>query len=215
MEQEFAVGTRFSRLVIVGQGEKRNGAIHVKCLCDCGKITRPSIYKLRSGRIKSCGCLKHELLLKASTTHGQTVGHAPTPEYVTWASMKQRCTRAPSEYKCSHRYLGRGIAVCDRWKDSFENFLADMGPKPTPRHSIERLDNAKGYSPDNCIWADMKAQQRNRTNNRRIVAGEAYGLLCEWAEFTGIKRETIRDRIDRYGWSPLRAVTTQAGHSIT
>jgi hypothetical protein len=126
-------------------------------------------------------------------THGDT----RSPEHIAWCNIKARC------YKPSHNsypnYGAKGITVCERWLNSFENFLADMGRRPSLSHSIERKDNSLGYSKENCIWADKKAQARNRTNNRRVTIGGTTLLLCEWADKTGIRWDTLKYRLDA-GW---------------
>ncbi len=119
--------------------------------------------------------------------------------------MKQRC------YSHNKRnfadYGGRGIMVCERWRNSFENFLADMGPRPTPLHSIDRIDNSLGYDPANCRWATRTEQNRNKRSNRYMTMNGRTMILTDWAIETGIKRETIKERIRR-GWTISRALTT-------
>ena len=103
------------------------------------------------------------------------------------------------------RYGGRGITVAEEWKNDFAKFLEDMGPKPSPKHSIERKDNDLGYSRDNCIWATSRQQSRNRSDSKRITAWGVSQTTPAWAEQTGVKRDTILHRL-AYGWSPERAL---------
>jgi len=124
-------------------------------------------------------------------------GHAPdkgqSPEYVAWRDMVQRCTN-PSCRKFA-RYGGRGIGVCDSWRDSFVSFLSDMGERPSDKHSLDRIDNNLGYSPANCRWATWKTQARNRCNNNVIEIDGVERTLTEWCELHGIHQSTFRKRI--------------------
>lgn len=131
--------------------------------------------------------------------------------YSTWNGMLKRCYDPKN--RAYHWYGGRGITVCERWRGSFEAFLADMG-FPPPGRQIDRIDNAKGYSPDNCRWADVKTQARNRRNNRTISTGGEQKTLAEWEEVANRDRATIASRIDRDGWTPEEAVTTPAGKRL-
>lgn len=134
-------------------------------------------------------------------------GLTGTPEHRSWLSMITRCHGSHPSRSDWHLYQGAGITVCDRWRASFAAFLEDMGQKPSPRHSIERIDSAKNYEPSNCIWASPKQQARNTTRNRRITLNNETLTLSAWAERTGLKRETISDRLGR-GWTIERALTT-------
>lgn len=125
-------------------------------------------------------------------------------EYRAWSGMRTR-VRNP-KFKDWHRYGGRGIRVCERWND-FANFFADMGPKPTPRHTLDRIDSDGHYEPDNCRWATPKEQARNwASRNRRLTLGAETLPLSAWAERLGWRREVIRDRLNS-GWSVERALT--------
>jgi hypothetical protein len=125
--------------------------------------------------------------------------------YAVWQAMLARC------YNPGHDafdwYGGRGVRVCDRWRSSFDTFLSDMGPRPSPAHQIDRVENDGHYEPSNCRWTDRRTQCRNRRSNRLIEYDGQVRTLTEWAEVTGIGRGTIESRIDRNGWSVERALT--------
>jgi hypothetical protein len=127
-----------------------------------------------------------------------------TPEYWIWSGIKNRCLNP----KDTHfgRYGGRGIVICDRWKDDFATFLADVGPRPSAAHSIDRIDFNGNYEPGNCRWATWVEQQRNRSSNRLLtVAGETM-CVASWSERTGVRQVTIIRRLI-LGWSDERAVS--------
>lgn len=154
------IGKRFERLVITGYAETRNGHYCWNCLCDCGNKCVVPTHTLNSKRQKSCGCLKSELAKARATKHN---GFG-TPEYSTWTGILTR-----THWKSSntfHRYGGRGIKVCKRWL-KFENFLKDMGKKPSKNHSVDRINNDGDYKPSNCRWATPKEQANNRSTNRK------------------------------------------------
>lgn len=123
--------------------------------CDCGERHEAEGVAVRLGDIRSCGCLHREIAASTQTTHGMR----ETPEYEVWCNMKKRCYN--KRVRSFKHYGGRGITVCTEWRDSFEQFYADMGPRP-PGLMIERKDNSLGYSKDNCIWATDTEQSRNR-----------------------------------------------------
>jgi hypothetical protein len=133
------------------------------CQCSCGNTCVVISKHLTTGHTQSCGCFQREQAGQSARTHGQT----QSPEYHSWYAMKSRCSNNNRwDYKY---YGGRGIAVCKRWQNSFKKFLADMGKRPSPRHSLDRYPNPDGdYSPSNCRWATRKQQ---RSNQRRVSNG--------------------------------------------
>jgi len=137
--------------------------------------------------------------------HGQCSGYESTKEYMAWMAMKFRCYNPKN--KAYRRYGGRGIKVCDQWLNSFEQFLSDVGPAPSPKHSVGRIDNDGNYEPGNIEWQLPKPQANNRSTSRFITAFNKTQTLQQWADEIGISRGTIECRIDRYGWSAERAVS--------
>lgn len=155
-------GQRFGALVALSRDERPSKGARWLCACDCGGTTIAFTYNLRSGHTKSCGCIRNEASANRTRTHGLS----GTQEHKSWKSMIRRCTDINfPNYK---RYGAKGITVCEAWRD-FTVFLADMGPMPTPRHSIDRIDNSKGYSKENCKWSSDEEQMRNRTNSRMTL----------------------------------------------
>jgi len=132
--------------------------------------------------------------------------HHDNNYYGTWGSIKSRCYNKNN--KSYQSYGARGITVCDRWlgKDGFKNFMDDMGVKPTPNHTLDRIDNNKGYTPDNCRWADWKTQQNNRNNNKYYEINGVRKTLAQWCEQSTVKGSTVRMRLTAYGWSIERAL---------
>jgi hypothetical protein len=152
------IGMTFGRLTVLSERmiqSEPGGAnrLHCTCKCSCGNTVEVKAHNLLTTNTKSCGCLR--LTGDANRKHGKY----RTPEYYIWSSMRQRCSNPKTQ---SYKYYGaRGIKVCDRWEHSFENFLSDMGPRPDGL-TLERNDNDRGYSPDNCCWATHSRQSKNR-----------------------------------------------------
>jgi hypothetical protein len=163
-------GQRFGRLVVLHHADKdRKGNWRWECVCDCGNRTQPPTYSLVRGETRSCGCLQLETRRQnkregSAPKHGHTVGRS-TAEYRAWNALKTRCTNTNIP---GYKYWGgRGITLCERWRDSFEAFLADMGPRPSPKHSLDRIDNDGNYEPGNCRWATASEQNRNQRRAKR------------------------------------------------
>lgn len=158
---DIKTGQRFGRLSIVKEVEpyvtpKGQSFRKFECKCDCGNIKNVVLSDLRKGNTSSCGCIHKEIFSNVITKHGLRYH----PLYETWKGMKQRCSNPNHQDYID--YGGRGITVCNRWRNSFSNFLEDMGEKPSPEYSIERRNNNEGYDPENCYWATKSEQMKNR-----------------------------------------------------
>lgn len=205
-------GQTFGRLTVVCRVE---GAARVKweCQCSCGNTKQVQSNHLTTGKIVSCGCWLKESVSQRRFRHGAP--HSSDPllrsTYQTWCNMRRRCGNPRN--KDYARYGGKGIAVCERWS-VFQNFLDDLGIKPTAEHGIDRIDYKKGYEPGNCRWADVMTQALNKSD---IILLEYKGKklpLTEWCRMLDKKPEMVRSRI-RAGWSTERALETLPRKTVT
>lgn len=190
-------GMQFGELTVCyDSGEKSHGNVVWTCKCACGNVTNVNSGNLIRGNTKSCGHLRGKWI-----THGCT----DTPEYTTWSSMIKRCTNPKDE--SYHNYGGRGIRVCDRWLHAFENFYADMGPRTSNSHSVDRRDNDGNYEPGNCYWATKEEQDNNRRTNRIVYFKDKKYTIAQLSKEYGIEYGTLLQRLNR-GWPVERAVET-------
>lgn len=193
-------GKRFGRWIVLERSKKVAPHIHWRCRCQCGTERDVSGVHLRAGRTRSCGCYQKEIRGQLHRTHGLT----NSPEYGAWSRMITRCeAKNNPEY---HRYGGRGIKVCAKWRKSFLAFLADMGPRPTSRHSLDRIDNNGNYTPSNCRWATKQEQARNTRRNRYVVVRGERMTLIEAVERYGGNYGTVKWRINARGMSIEKAL---------
>lgn len=197
-------GRVFGRLTVLGFVEKRGRRLFWLCRCQCGTCKAVSRNHLSSGHAQSCGCLRREKAATLKRTHGRS----DSVEHRIWRGIKSRCHNPNSRQYAD--YGGRGILVCKRWKASFEAFFTDMGPRPSANHSIDRINNDRGYSPENCRWAERKQQNRNSRHNHLFTYNEETLCLAEWADRFGISPATLSYRLHR-GWDFHRAVTRGTG----
>ncbi len=203
------IGSRFGRWTVIGPMFRSEKSQRLwPCRCDCGTLKDIQESSMLRGNSKSCGCYRRDDTKARFTTHGYTTeanNKGRAGEYRIWHGMKQRCLNP--NYPAYPDYGGRGVTVCEPWRTSFESFLADMGPRPSPRHSIERIDNDKGYEPGNCRWATPLDQSRNRRSNRVLTFRGQTKPVSAWASELGIKAAAIINRLDR-GWSAEKALST-------
>lgn len=184
------------------------------CQCVCGRIKELYKSSLLYGLSLCCGCLNKEKnrelgrrLQKFSLKHGKT----GTPEYRAWQAAKNRCYN--SKLKSYKDYGGRGITVCERWLNSFENFLEDIGERPSASHSLERINVNGNYSPDNCRWATKVEQAKNTRRNIYIEINGELKVVSDLCKEFGVLDKVVYARIAT-GWDPLKAVSTPSDETI-
>lgn len=188
-------GQRFGRWLVIGYAGMVNHAPSWNCVCDCGNTGVIPGGNLRLGRATSCGCYHSEELRARNTKHGNATRAKHTPEYMAWLNMRLRCwDKSNPEF---HRYGGRGISVCERWANSFSNFLSDMGPRPSSGHSIDRKENNGNYEPDNCRWATRREQMANTSRSRFVVLRGERMIMSEAARRSGLSVGGIAYRIEK------------------
>jgi len=173
------------------------GRHFVMARCECGVLWEGYKYSLLRGLTKSCGCDWRQ------PKHGE--GAKRTPEYTTWQGMRNRCTNP--KYIGYALYGGRGIRICPEWSE-FAAFLDDMGRRPSPQHSLDRIDSNGNYTPQNVRWATATEQSRNTRRNRWITINEETLLFSDWCQRAGIRPTLAYKRIKHHGWSVERAITT-------
>ena len=183
---------KFGRSSIVARADNSaTGQARWLCRCECGIEKVMDSILLRSGRSKSCGCLKRDMLRKSDLKHGHAPLSGVSPTYNSWSGMVARCTNP--NHTTYRLYGGRGVRVCERWLN-FANFLEDMGDKPSGT-SLDRIDTNGNYEHSNCRWTDAKEQARNKRNNHILTIDGASKTVAEWSELLGIPASTISYRL--------------------
>lgn len=201
------LGQSFGAWRVVSFYGKKGSKYAWNCICKCGTRREIISHDLTSGHTRSCGCMKASLTSRALKKHGHVTTRTKgkkSKTYVCWQNMKKRCYNPNSVgYE---NYGGRGIKVCDRWKDSFENFLADMG-EAKDGLSIERIDNNGDYEPQNCRWATRKEQRRNTRACKPVNLGDPFGskLLIDHCKDLNSDYEMVKNRVC-IGWEPEHAI---------
>lgn len=192
------IGQKFDQLTVIAGPVFRNKRTYYICDCLCGQKSEARHDSLLSGNTRSCGCL-----IGTTKKHGHTANGLTSGEYHSWDAMQRRCNNP----RCSQypNYGGRGISVCERWSASFEDFLADMGSRPSPKHSLDRIDVNGNYEPTNCRWATVTEQGNNRRTNKQITYNGETRTYAEWERYLNWPPGTIGSRI-RLGWSQERAL---------
>lgn len=188
---------RFGRWTVIESSRKIEGKYKTKCKCDCGVVREVVTATLRNGSSKSCGCAN----LERHTRHGHAKRGVRSKTYQSWHAMIMRCTNERNpEY---HRY--KKVKICARWME-FSNFLEDMGERPE-NTTLDRIDNSKGYSLDNCKWSTPKEQGNNRKNNRNILFNGETKTLRQWSECLNMKYSTLHGRICKQNMTASDAFT--------
>jgi hypothetical protein len=216
---EDLTGRKYGRLTVVGAATNRprrdrpGRTIKMwKCVCSCGKAVEVTTDNLKRDE-PSCGCRRRENLVSRNKTgnpgrgvsrkgqrgpvkHGHSAHGRVTAEYSTWLGLRGRCRSSSNKDRDTYR----DVTVCDRWADpvtGFGNFLVDMGNRPSAQHSIDRIDNTKGYSPDNCRWATKREQALNRTNTRWLSLHGKTQCASDWATELGLDKKLVYGRLAR------------------
>lgn len=207
VNHEARLGKTFNRLTVAEYSHMHRQAggtpVHYyRCVCSCGNTVVAVWRNVEQGRVKSCGCYMRDKLVARQLRHGHTVGHKPTKAWRIWHGMVSRChSKSNRAYPL---YGGRGIYVCDRWRESFENFFSDMGDAPEGK-TLDRIDNDGPYSPDNCRWATSAEQSLNRRVTVKASINGVTKPAAVWAIEAGAKPDTVRARLAR-GWSHHEAI---------
>lgn len=191
-------GQRFGRLVVIGRDDRNSRKTYFNCQCDCGNVKSVRADSLKAGLIRSCGCMKKEQD-RENLTAAHTHRMSGTRLYEIWQGIKKRCYN-PHDVRYD-RYGGRGIKVCDEWREDFRafcNWATQSGYDETL--TIDRIDNDGDYCPENCRWTNPQEQARNRSSNIRITIGNATKTLTEWCEIFQLDSKTILAMYHRNGF---------------
>lgn len=209
-------GKRFGRLVASSAYDADGRRVRWWCRCDCGVEKWVDASKLKSGSTVSCGCWRREKIAKALTKHGHARASFHTAEYCAWLNAHYRCENP--EHKNFKNYGARGIRVCDRWSGSggFQNFLSDMGCRPSADHSLDRVDCDGHYEPINCRWATRKQQTRNKRNVILLPFNGRMMTIPEIAREMGLNSKSLWKRVRRKALTSIvmEAVNEERRHKM-
>ena len=204
------IGEKYNKLLVIEEVEKQGKCRMFKCLCDCGKTTIVSMNNMRSCKIVSCGCHKRDQTILRCTTHNQRHTHL----YEIWKGIKQRCYNP--KHRAYHNWGGRGIKVCDEWKDNFQAFydwsyasgytFENHKQDEKRKLTLDRIDNDGNYEPSNCRWVTRKVQASNMRHTKLITINGETKCLAEWCRVLNIHRWTYANRIKK-GMTPEEALT--------
>ena len=206
-------GNRFGRWsVLCESGRSKSGSVIWLCKCDCGTVRSVEGRSLRSGVSKSCGCLGADHRLEAARKVVTKHGGKKERLYNVWLGILGRCLNPTDRHYTD--YGGRGITICEAWKDyaAFRDWAIAAGYDPSAKRgacTIDRINNDAGYFPDNCRWVNGTVQCNNRRTNHRLEYNGESHTISEWACISGIRKDTLRRRIEKYGWSIERALTEE------
>lgn len=196
-------GRRFGRLVVVNKQGHKGRCVAWLCKCDCGAEVIVRGHSLHKGKTQSCGCIHRDQIIERNKSHGLSNKRL----YNIWGLMVQRCYN--SNNTCYRLYGGKGITICNEWRQDFKTFYdwaLSHGYKPNL--TIDRIDNNKGYYPENCRWITMKEQSNNRSTNRYLELNGEKHTISQWSEILGVGKGCIESRLRR-GWSIERTLTEE------
>lgn len=199
------IGQKFGRLTVLERAPNQKAYAAWFCSCSCGVIKTHPIrgFSLRNGSTTSCGCILREILHNRNFKHGHSCRIRKSPEYISWDSMKQRCTNP--KHRFYRTYGGAGVSVCNKWL-KFENFYTDVGPRPGIEYSIGRIKNNLNYEPGNCKWMTVEEQSNNRSTSKYVTINNTTKTVAQWCRFLNIDTRVVNSRIHR-GRSPIEAIT--------
>lgn len=208
MKRENLIGMKFGRLTVIDYAAdhiQKSGKHRTQwlCRCECGNTVIAQSFNLKSGNTKSCGCYANEVRVQGNIIHGDR----HTRLYTIWSAIKNRCynRQAPTYY----RWGGRGIKMCDEWRDSYLRFKTwALNNGYSEDLSIDRIDNNLGYNPDNCRWATAKIQANNRSNSKLFCYSGNMYTISELSDMSGISYHTLFARINKLHWSVEKAIST-------
>ena len=199
-------GDKIGRLTVLRQSDERTlkGMVRWVCRCDCGNETVVTGTELRRRAVTSCGCFARDGVIARNIARGDP--WFPKDVRSIWSNMIARCDNP--KHPSFHQYGGRGIVVCDRWRESYWHFYADIGPRPSPRHSLDRIDRDGNYEPGNVRWGTWADQSRNKVNNVLYEMDGRSMILKDWAAELSLHEYRLRYLVRDCGVPLAEAVAT-------